>query len=244
MSLLKNIPITYKGELHDIVLVNFSVDPDEVKDNLPEGIEVREFDGRAMISMVNVKLRNMRPTFSGKLFQFNYQHIGFRLLVNETDHAFGIDRNIFFLQSFTNRPLMALGGSMLTDYRLAMAEIFNHKLNLDFRRRSQILSYTLDLDRPVPEPHSQLKQTIGAIDSALSVHNGEVRCTQIVREKWPLEEVHCTDFKTSFFKTAHLEGVFRVPEVIHYTWLPPRNKQTYQAIAPMVSNPKKEILWQ
>ena len=241
MSFLKNIPITYQGELHDIVLVNFSVARDEVSHLLPEELKVREINGRAMISMVNVKLRNMRPALAGKMIRFNYQHVGFRLLVQGKGQSGDDDRNIFFLKSFTNKPLMAWGGSVLTDYRLAVAELFNYKLNLDFRHKQQILSYTLDLERPVDSPDRALRETIGKIDRALAVHEKGVRCTQIMREKWPLEEVYCTDFKTNFFKTAQLEGVFRVPEVIHYTWLPP---QPVRALANTLTNTNQQIIWQ
>ena len=241
MSFLKHIPITYKGELHDIVLVNFSTAVEEVAHLLPEGLQVREINGRAMISMVNVKLRNMRPAFMEKVLKFNYQHIGFRLLVQEKGQPVDSDRYIFFLKSFTNKPLMAWGGSLLTDYRLTVAELFNHKLNLDFRHKQQVLSYTLDLEQPIDQPHAHLKETIGKMDSALAVNGKGVYCTRIMREKWPLEEVHCTDFKTNFFETAQLEGVFRVPEVIHYTWLPPKPARAY-ANEPMNTN--QEIIWQ
>ena len=54
MNLLKRIPIHYKGELHDVRLINFSVDLDEIKDNVPAKIKVRNFNNRAMISMLDV----------------------------------------------------------------------------------------------------------------------------------------------------------------------------------------------
>jgi uncharacterized protein YqjF (DUF2071 family) len=61
MDLLKRIPIQYKGELHDVRLINFSVPIAEVNTKVPSGIKVRDFDGRAMISLVDVKLKKMHP---------------------------------------------------------------------------------------------------------------------------------------------------------------------------------------
>lgn len=59
--MLRRIPIHYKGELHDVRLINFTVDMDEIKGKVPSHIKPRDFKGRAMISMVDVKLKNMRP---------------------------------------------------------------------------------------------------------------------------------------------------------------------------------------
>src|SRR6188472_940138 len=77
MYLLKRIPIHYKGELHDVRLINFSVAMEELKDKVPASIKIRSINGRAMISMVDVKLKNMRPVLA-PFARFNYRHIAFR----------------------------------------------------------------------------------------------------------------------------------------------------------------------
>ncbi len=63
MQLLKKLPIRYTGELHEVKLINFSVDKSEVESLVPWNLVVRDFGGRAMISMVDVDLRHMHPTF-------------------------------------------------------------------------------------------------------------------------------------------------------------------------------------
>ena len=73
MNLLKRLPIHYKGELHDVRLVNFSVPIEEVVELVPANINVRNFNGRAMISMVDVKLKNMRPV-AFPFIRFKYRH--------------------------------------------------------------------------------------------------------------------------------------------------------------------------
>ena len=85
MSLLKRIPIHYKGELHDVRLVNFLVPMEEVMKGVPANIKIRNFSGRAMISMVDVKLKNMRPV-AMPFLKFNYRHIAFRLLVDDSQY--------------------------------------------------------------------------------------------------------------------------------------------------------------
>ena len=223
MKLLKKIPIRYKGELHDIVLINFSVEMAEIERDIPVPLRPRDFEGRALISMVNVRLRNMRPALAPPFLHFNYQHIGFRVLLEDAiyneDHQ---NKGIYFLRSFTNRRAIAWAGGLLTDYNLETAELWNYKHSLDLRCGDQILSYELD-EVQVPEsPNTDLLATVGAIDRAYSILGPEVRRTRIVRKKWPLKEAKCTHFATSFFETARLEGAFFVPEMIDYTWLPPR----------------------
>lgn len=74
MSLLKRLPIQYRGELHDVRLINFSVAIEEVLQKVPANIKVKDFNGRAMVSMVDVKLKNMRPV-PFPFVRFNYRHV-------------------------------------------------------------------------------------------------------------------------------------------------------------------------
>jgi len=243
-SPLKRLPLRFKGELHDIILVNFTVDMDEVVDQVPNDIRIRDFEGRAMISMVNVKLKQMRPSFLPQWASFDYQHIGFRLLVEDHPYYEGqtADRGIYFLDSFTSRPLMALGGAMLTDYRLQTAEVINDQHSLDLRKASKILSYRV-AENQAPEQHNhELLQTIGAIDRAYSKLGAQTRVTQIMREKWPLVPMEVQDFRTNFFRTARIEGIFRVPEIIHYQWLPPRNISVKKNDTKRIKIPKISVI--
>ncbi|MEO0468254.1 MAG: DUF2071 domain-containing protein [Bacteroidota bacterium] len=223
MSILKKIPIRYQGELHDIMLVNFSVEKAEILPMLPDIFTPKDFEGRALISMVNVKLKKMRPAFLPKGLHFSYQHVAFRLLIEDRKwNADGRDHGIFFLNSYTNRLPMIWGGRLLTDYRLNRAELWNHKHNLDLRAGDNIIRYTIDPVHPPDNPQQELTQIVGAVDRAYCLWGKQdVRRTQIVREQWPLQTVNPTSFQTNFFRTARLEGIFRVPEVIHYHWLPP-----------------------
>lgn len=222
MSLLQKPRLQFQGELHDITLVNFSVDPVEVRHLLPPPLELRLFNGRAMISMVDVCLRNMRAKGPLGLFKFDYQHIGFRLLVK--DAAWNEDaahHGIYFLDSFTDRKLMAIGGSLLSNYRLSEAHLHQLPQGLNLRKGEKHLHYDYSFPIQKPSQSSQeLRKTIGTIDRAWAVEDDKLFKTQILREKWPLEAVQCNRFETNFFQTARLEGVFRVPETIYYTWLP------------------------
>lgn len=220
MNVLKKIPIHYKGELHDVRLINFSVSMDEVRDKVPPGIKVRDFNGRAMISMVDVKLKKMRPDFMPEILHFNYRHVAFRLLVEDSQYNNGLNKGIFFLRAFTDKPIIVAGGKLLTDYNLETGHITEMDNEVIISQGQQLVKYCLDNSKITA--NDELKVTIGALDRAYSVLDGIVRVTEIQREKWPIKPVNCTGFENTFFETARFEGAFRVFETIYYDWLPPK----------------------
>lgn len=219
MNLLKRIPMHYKGELHDVRLINFSVAKEEVLAKVPANIKVRDFNGRAMISMVDVKLKNMRPV-AFPFARFNYRHVAFRLLVDDSKYNKGDQKGIFFLRSFTNNPVIVSGGRLMTDYNLETARFEDTVNEVTISQGDAKVKYCLDDSSAAPNP--ALKTTIAALDRAYSVLGETVRVTQIQREKWPIKLVNCSRFENTFFKTARFEGAFRVLETIYYDWLPPK----------------------
>jgi hypothetical protein len=221
MDMLKKLPITYIGELHQVRLINFSVEKEEVLPLLPGGLQIRDFHGRALISMVNVKLRNMRPALLPGALHFHYQHLGFRLLLDDASYSDGAAKGIYFLRSFTDKALMVLGGSWLTNYKLEKATLEEQQGTFTLKQQDHFLRYHLQEDQP-PTVNSALMQMVGALDRAYSFIGDELVRVQIMRERWPIEPVNCSGFETNFFKTARFEGAFRVKEVIHYEWLPPK----------------------
>ncbi len=218
--MLKKLPIRYVGELHQVRLINFSVEKEEVLPYLPKDLKVRDYHGRALISLVNVKLRNMRPSFAPKLLHFDYQHIGFRLLVDDAPYSGGAARGIYFLRSFTDKALIVQGGRYLTNYRLEKALITNTENRFELRQGETYLTYTLHEDRP-QKVRPALQEMIGALDRAYSHIDGQLVRVRIMRERWPIEWMSCEGFETSYFQTARFEGAFQVRDVIHYQWLPP-----------------------
>jgi hypothetical protein len=219
MALLKNLPIRYTGELHHVHLINFSVDKKEVESLVPWKIRLRDYKGRALISMVNVQLRHMHPTFLPAAIRFNYRHIGFRLLVEDAHYNNGRNQGIYFLKSFTDSPIIAQGGRWLTSYNLETADLVATPQLLALKHKEQSLTYVLDEEVPVRKD-AYLYEQVSQIDRAYSVSNNTVYKTRIIREQWPIEWIGCDYFQTSFFETARLEGAFRVREKIDYQWLP------------------------
>lgn len=217
MNLLKRLPIHYKGELHDVRLVNFSVAMDEVLEKVPANIKVRNFNGRAMISMVDVKLKNMR-TVAFPFIRFNYRHIAFRLLIDDSRQSGGSHKGIFFFKSFTDKPVIVFGGRLMTDYNLETAHIEENENEVTVSQGDKRVKYCLD--EGIAADNTELRKTIAALDRAYAMVGSTVRVTPIQREKWPIQGVNCRTFENTFFSTAKFEGAFRVFETIYYDWLP------------------------
>jgi hypothetical protein len=225
MSILKKIPVSYLGELHDIRLVNFTVDPGEIAPHVPAPLKMRLFNGRALISMVNVELKKMHPAFLPGALNFSYRHVAFRLAIDDSERNGGACKGIYFLRSFTDKPLVAFGGSLLTDYQLGTAHIYNLDRMLELRQGDKYFNYALDLNA-VADYGKEQRDTIGSLDRAYAVRDGEVHMVRILREQWPIRPVGCYLLETNFFRSAKFVSAFVVDEVIRYEWMSPKALKT------------------
>jgi hypothetical protein len=228
-SFLKTLPLGYRGELHDAELVQFSLDPEEAARSLPAPLTPRLIAGRALVSLVHVELCRLRPEFLPGLVSLSYRHVGSRLLVDDrTLDPAAPGQGVFFCRSFTDRPLLARVGSLLTHYRLSAAELEVDPRGLEVREGGQRLSYRKAvLGAEVPSPGlfgdwAEARAVVGAIDRAYGVDpRGGVWQTRILRPDWPLEPLPLAGFTTDFFDSARLECAFRVASTVPYHWLAP-----------------------
>lgn len=220
MSLAPYLPLSFRGTLHEVRLVNFSIDTSEAQPFLPPPLRAGNLHGRALVSMVSVRLRSMRLRSLPALCGFGYRHVAFRLLVDDSQYTGGPTKGIYFVRSFVHNPLLALGGNILTDFRFSSAHIeqTQEQLLVTSGNSSIVARFS---DKPV-NADPDLHNVIGAIDRAYTVHNRRVYRVQIQRTSWPLVPLECTYFQTSFFHSTRFEGAFIVPGTIPYVWLPPQ----------------------
>jgi hypothetical protein len=228
LDALKTLPIEYAGSLHDVELVQFSLDPGEAARELPPGLAPRLVNGRAVVSTVHVRLAGMHPIFMPPPFRFGYRHIALRLLVDDGPlNGDGTARGIFFVRSFTDRPLLARAGSLLTHYRLSPARIRVEDGEVAVRQEGRHIAWTR---RASDEPGSpglfgsweEARSVLCSLDRAYAVDpRGRTWRTRILRPDWPIEPLGLAGFSTDFFATARFECAFQVRETIPYRWLPP-----------------------
>ncbi len=208
----------FSGELHEVKLINFSIDKEELKGHLPKQLKVVDYAGRALISMVDVHLKKME--MHRFLPSFAYRHVAFRLLIDDGEYSKLGPKGIYFLQSFSSNPLMVLGGNWVANYNLTLAKIEQNNNVFALRQSGKFLNYTFD-PYVAAAQNENLYTAVKRIDRAYSFAEDAVSITQITRREWPIEVLSVKDFSTNFFASAKLEGAFSVQKTIPYIWEQP-----------------------
>jgi len=226
---LRSLPLSFQGELFNIKLVQFSLDVAEARRHLPRGFAPLTRNGRAIVSLANVELHRMRLTWMPRPLGFNYRHVAFRFLVEDKsiDPSSG-GPAIFFVKSFTDRPLLARAADWLTYYRVAPARIETTPGGMLLEQGGKRIAYTLAEDRS-PRLHGgalsdwdEAAALLRALDHAYGVTpTGQVVVTRVLRRAWPVEPIEAVEFSTTFFETAQLECAFRIQEPVPYIWQAP-----------------------
>jgi len=222
------LPLSFRGQLFDIKLVQFSLDVEEARRFLPKGFEPLTLRGRAIVSLANVQLQRMRLTWMPRALGFNYRHVAFRFLIEG-----GVSEapGIFFVRSFTDRPLLARAADWLTYYRVVPARIENTPDGMTLRQGGRCVSYRLasgasepHLHGPSIETWSEATGIVQPLDHAYGVTpRGRVIITRVLRPGWPIRPMEVVEFSTTFFETAKLECGFRIDQPVPYVWQAPRD---------------------
>jgi hypothetical protein len=212
----------FKGELHQVKLINFSVDIEEVEHLVPKKLKIFQENGKAIISMVDVQLKEMRTTWL-PFIKFGYRHVAFRLLLNDKSLSQENEpKGIFFLKAFSRHRLLNWGGNLIGNYNLSFAKMSQGFDVFNLIKKDKHIEYALNQNEE-PNMNAKLYQQIKRIDRAYAQENSDVLVTQIAREEWPIEPVKCVRFSTNFFKSANLLGAFQIKKPIDYTWENPLN---------------------
>ena len=146
MKLLKDLPIGYTALLKDIRLINFVIHSGELQNNISQ-LPLVLIDNKPVISLLDVTLSKLKPSFLLNTFDFTYRHIAFRLLIKDGElHHDNVNRGIYYWKSFTNRSFIARAGRLFTNfnfekaciecnlYQFAIKYLLHHSIN--FNRNS------------------------------------------------------------------------------------------------------------
>jgi uncharacterized protein YqjF (DUF2071 family) len=227
MGYLGTSPLTMVGELHEVLLVNFSLPEGLLRERIPAPLVLDLLGGRAVISMVSVKLRWMRPSGLPKLLGFHYHHVAYRVVVNGPK-----ERGIYFLRSFADKRFIVAFGNALSEYQFERAGITyeerDGQMSLGVTARDPArtaISARLSTERgELPRGSSfpdlsAAKEFTGPLTRAFSVSKkGAVTKVEIAREAWPIQPLTLESFANSEFPEAKPEAAFCVREPIHYRW--------------------------
>ena len=229
---LRALPLSFQGELFNVKLIQFSLDVAEAMEYLPAGFTPLTVRGRAIVSLANVQLHRMRLTWMPQPLGFNYRHVAFRFLIDDTQfNPKSPGPAIFFVKTFTDRPLLARAADWLTYYRVTPARITTTPSGMLLEQGINQIAYTLAEGPADPKLHGpafsdwdQATAIVKPLDHAYGITpRGRVVITRVLRPGWPVQPMEVVDFSTTFFKTAQLECGFRIQERVPYIWKAPVN---------------------
>ena len=181
--------------------------------------------------MVNVHLKKMRPALLPGTTGIDYQHVAFRLLVDDAPFTGIGHKGIYFLKSFTDTKWIAGLGNQLTNFRLSHANIREVGPIFELTQSDKYVHYAFEKIRP-ETTKPELKTAVGVLDRAYATIGTKLHVTQVRRKHWPIEWMDCYHFETNFFETARLEGAFAIHEPIDYIWEAPRPVEIVRDLYP------------
>ena len=214
--------MNFNAELNDIKLINFSVSLDEVLPFVPSSLKVLQENGRAIISMVDVNLNNIHLKFL-PIIKYGFRYVTFRLLLDDSGFQKngGNPRGVYFLKSFSNKPILNLFSNLFANYKLTNATFESSFDAYSLKQNRMYIDYALN-------PYSSCRykddiyQKINRIDRAYDINKNRVYVSELMKNNWQIEPIKCYHFATIFFKSAHFLGAFKVKDFINHTWNNPR----------------------
>lgn len=219
--MLQYLPISFRGILNEVKLVAFSVELDEITPYLPDPLRPLSMGGRALITMVNVKLKEMRPKGLPAQTGFDYQHLAFRLAIDDRHLHNGVSKGIYFLESFADKPWVKMAGNLTSRFRFSPANIKDEGYLCEFQSKDRFFHYAYSTTQP-ETPNRSLFRLVKRLDRAYAEDLGRVYCTQVLRNKWPIQWGNLYHLETNFFESAKPEGMFTISEPVPYTWKAPQ----------------------
>ena len=210
METFINDPLSSSGTLRDIQIINFFVDRAEVESLVPEQLIIRDFNGKAMISLINVINHRLSPPFFPGDPDSAYRHVAFRLLVDDAALNGGTSKGVFFLKSFTYSDIEGNDLNRFVTHGLEQAGLLVIDNMLELSQGEKFLNYALDFHN---EPQFDEQQQLTAqLDRAYQLDAGELQVIKINGKRWPLKPTACYLFETNFFRSAKFAAAFRIDE--------------------------------
>lgn len=153
------------GRLEECYLLAYRADPADAARLLPRGLAPMVHEGSAFWNVVLSKVDRMRPIGTPRALGMSYVHVAYRIYVRARAEDGRALEGLHFVRSDVDRPLMALGGNVMTDFRFHASDVSwgteADGLTLDVRTKDGEGDAHVELDlRPAldaPRPPAYLK---------------------------------------------------------------------------------------
>lgn len=199
------------AELHQVRLIRFSVDPDEVQEQLPAGLRAHSVNGRAQLSFLHVEFRRKQPLWLPQAGGKSERYAAFQLMVTNSANT---NAGVHVLHTFTDKRLIQLTVTDWIDRKPRAAKFQALDTMLELRAGEHYLNYALDFGKMATNATTPLN----AIGKAYTLCRRLVSGNLFQPDQWPLRQVDSYLFETNFFSSAALIGAFVVDAPLRYEW--------------------------
>jgi uncharacterized protein YqjF (DUF2071 family) len=235
MFSFKNHPFSVKAFFERSIVLTFAVPRDELKDLIPECLQLDTFDDQwAFIAVAFVQTKNLRPGGFPEFLGNDFFLSGFRIFVKYINNKGKRLRGLYILKSETDKKKMSFLGNVFTHYNYTTTDItFNQdsKKILIFSKRSKIdIEIKLTnpfVDLPKNSPFRYWKEArrfAGPLPFTFSYNKStkKVLIIEGVRKEWHPKPVEVVKYQIDFvdqkaFNHIVLANAFMI-EHIPYLW--------------------------
>lgn len=234
MKFLKNHPFAVEAFFDSSLILTFAVPKEQIKDFIPECLELDTFQGRwAFIAVAMVQTSRLRPKGFPKFMGNNFFLIGYRIFVRYTNNAGKRLRGLYIIKSETNKKKMEFLANIFTHYNYTTTDILQTTKGDLKTINSEQSKFKITVDQTnieikIPEcsPFSDWKDArkfSGPLPFTFTYDKEDktVLIIEGVRQNWKSEPVKIKSYDFDFLNNLKLENIvlanaFEIKNVQYY----------------------------
>ena len=220
LSFLKNHPFAVEAFFENATVLTFAVAKDQLKDMVPECLELDIFDGKwAFIAVAMVHTRDLRPKGFPRFLGNDFFLIGYRIFVRYLNNGGKNLRGLYILKSETNKKKMELLGNMFTQYSYTTIDLRESTINGTSTIKSIRSNFQVEIDPTEKEVHlppnspfkdwKEARRFAGPLPFTFT-YNPKKKTVLIiegVRENWTPRPLKVVNYNFSFFNTINIKNI-------------------------------------
>ncbi|WP_018676332.1 DUF2071 domain-containing protein [Riemerella columbina] len=219
MSVLKNHPFAVEAFFEHSIVLTFAVPKEELEKFLPKCLSLDTHNNQwGFIAVALVKTKNICPKGFPKFLGKDFILTGYRIFVRYKNNQGKRLRGLYILKSETNKKMMALLGSIFTEYHYQWIDIewienqrktsiTSEKGNFKINTKTSTI-----INLPPQSPFKDWKEArrfAGPLPFTFSYNekSNEVLIVEGIRQNWTPKPIVIEDHHFQFINKLQLEGI-------------------------------------
>lgn len=202
------------------LVLTYALPADTLLKYVPAGLSLDTFGGFGFLAVALVQAEKMRPTFLPNCLGKTFFLAGFRVFVKYKTQSGRTLRGLKILRSYTDRPLLAFSGNLLTHYNYRVAAVKLEQDGERFEIEMQTPGHEADLHvlaewpcsrLPENSPFSTIREARRFAGPLPYTFDYDAASQSIVmiegkRGSWNPQPVNATVFRNNFFQSQSLSA--------------------------------------